>query len=228
MANHIRVTLEIGPKGKKVAAVAPDWPGLERGATTGEAAIERLLSYVPRYAPVTKLAGMEAAFATITAVDVVERYTGPGSTDFWGISFGFSGIDQEAISDQALERELTLLRACWSFFDEVRSRVSAEMQRGPRGGGRDRDHIVRHIFANEQNWAKGLGVLTPDGAMLTGEGMNAHRDAYCHAIRDYHSQGKLAGKMAKWPLRYLIRHTAYHTLDHAWEMEDKDLTAKRA
>jgi hypothetical protein len=30
--NHIRVTLEIGPKGKKVAAVAPDWPGLERGA----------------------------------------------------------------------------------------------------------------------------------------------------------------------------------------------------
>jgi hypothetical protein len=26
-----------------------------------------------------------------------------------------------------------------------------------------------------------------------------------------------------WPLRYLIRHTAYHTMDHAWEMEDKDL-----
>jgi hypothetical protein len=22
----------------------------------------------------------------------------------------------------------------------------------------------------------------------------------------------------------LIRHTAFHTLDHAWEMEDKDLT----
>ena len=34
MANQLRVTLEIGPKGKKVAAVAPDWPGLERGAKT--------------------------------------------------------------------------------------------------------------------------------------------------------------------------------------------------
>jgi len=31
-----------------------------------------------------------------------------------------------------------------------------------------------------------------------------------------------------WPLRFLIRHTAYHTLDHTWEMEDKDLTAKQA
>jgi hypothetical protein len=69
-----------------------------------------------------------------------------------------------------------------------------------------------------------IGVLTPDGAMLTGRGLKAHREAYCHAIRDYHSQGKSAGKMAKWPLRYLIRHTAFHTLDHTWEMEDKDMT----
>src|SRR5688500_5266398 len=48
----MRVMLEIGPKGKKVVAVAPDWPGLARGATTEEAAIERVHSYVPRYAPV--------------------------------------------------------------------------------------------------------------------------------------------------------------------------------
>ena len=26
-----------------------------------------------------------------------------------------------------------------------------------------------------------------------------------------------------WPLRYLLRHTAFHRLDHAWAMEDKDL-----
>jgi hypothetical protein len=225
VTNHLRITLETGPKGKKVVAVAPDWPGLARGATTEEAAIQRLLSYVPRYATVAKLAGMEATFASHPVVDVVERYTGTGSTDFWGISFGFSSIDKQGMSGDELERELTLMQACWAFFDDVRSRVSAELQKGPRGGGRDRDRIVGHIFANEQDWAKGLGVHTPDGAMLTGEGLKAHRDAYCHAIRDYHAQGKLAGK---WPLRYLIRHTAFHTLDHAWEMEDKDLTAKQA
>jgi hypothetical protein len=224
VANHIRVTLEIGPKGKKVVAVAPDWPGLERGATTGEAAIERLLSYVPRYATVTKLAGMEAAFATIPVVDVVEHYSGTGSTDFWGISFAFSGIDLQAMSGEALERELMLMRACWAFFDDVRSRVSAEMQRGPRGGGRDRDNIVRHVFATERDFAKKLGVLTPQDAMLTDEGLKTHRDAYCNAIQALHSESKMA---RTWPLRYLIRHTAYHTLDHAWEMDDKDLIAKR-
>lgn len=135
MTKPIRVAIETGPKGKRVVAVAPDWPGLARGAASEAAAIERLLAYVPRYAPVAKLAEMPRAFPKSTVVDVVERYSGPGSTDFWGISFGFSSIDQEALSAKALERELTLLLACWAFFDGVRSRVSAELQRGPRGGG---------------------------------------------------------------------------------------------
>src|SRR5215210_4776270 len=167
VANHIRVQIEIGPKGKQVVAVSPDGPGLARGATTEQAAIERVRSYIPRYAPVTKLAGMQAAFATITGVDIVEHYPGTGSTDFWGISFAFSSIDWQAMSSEALERELTLMRACWAFFDEVRARVSVAMQRGPRGGGRDRDHIVRHTLAAELDWAKKLGVRTPPDALLT-------------------------------------------------------------
>jgi hypothetical protein len=218
--------LEIGLRDKRVVAVAPDWPGLERGAATEQAAVERLLSYVPRYAPVAKLAGMEADFASSTlskAVDVAEHYPGTGSTDFWGISFAFSTIDQEPMSDEELERELTLMRSCWAFFDGVRSRVSAEMQKGPRGGGRDRDRIVRHTLYSELDFTKKVGVLTPWEEMLTEEGLKAHRDAYCSAIRELHAQNKMA---RKWPLRYLIRHTAFHTLDHAWEMEDKDLTAR--
>ena len=225
MADAVRVMLEIGPKGKKVVAVAPDWPGLERGAKTGEVAIERLLSYLPRYATVAKLAGMGAELAAITTVDVVEHYPGTGSTDFWGISFASSGTDRHGMSSEEVERELALMRACWAFFDDVRSRVSAEMQKGPRGGGRDRDQIVRHTVGAEQDWAKKIGVLAPQDAMPTDEELNAVRGAYCEAIRAYHAQGKLA---RTWPLRYLIRHTEYHSLDHAWEMEDRDLTARRA
>jgi hypothetical protein len=229
MTNELRVTLEIGPKGKRVVAVAPDWPGLERGAKTEEAAIARLQAYLPRYAPVATLAGMGAPFAAIatltTTVDVVERYPGTGSTDFWGISFAFSRIDGQAFSSEELERDLTLLQACWAFFDAVRSRVSAEMQKGPRGGGRDRDRIVRHTLNTELDWALKLGVRTPGDSLLTDEGLRAHRDAYRAAIRAFHAQGKPA---RTWPLRYLIRHTAFHTLDHAWEMEDKDMTATHA
>jgi hypothetical protein len=225
MAGGLRVMLELGPKGKKVVAVAPDWPGLARGAKTEEAALERLRAYLLRYEPVARLAGMGDAFAAGDRFDVVERYAGVGSTDFWGISFAFSDFDRQEMSGEELERELRLMRAAWAFFDGVRGRVSAEMQKGPRGGGRDRDRIVRHTLLTEQDWAKKLGIRAQDDEILTEEGLQAHRDAYCAAIRAFHGEGKSA---RTWPLRYLIRHTAFHTLDHAWEMEDKDLTTASA
>src|SRR5687768_16041901 len=128
-------------------------------------------SYILRYSQVAKLAEMDAEFDAIKNVDVVEQYSGTGSTDFWGISYAFSSIDKQGMSGDELERELTLMQACWAFFDDVRRRVSAEMQKGPQGGGRDRDHIVRHTLYTQRDWAKKIGVLTPDGAMLTDEGL---------------------------------------------------------
>ncbi len=222
MAKRLRVALEIGPKGKRVVAVAPDWPGLERSAKTEDAALERLRAYLPRYAPVARLARLGPEFTASSTFQVVEHYPGSTSTDFWGISWAFSEFDWKPMTAKTLERELTLLQASWRFFDKVRSRVSAEMQAGPRGGGRDRDHIVRHVLLSQLDWSKKLGVLVPLSALDTDKGLAAHRDMYCDAIRRFHAEGKLA---RKWPLRYLIRHTAYHTLDHAWEMEDKDMTA---
>jgi hypothetical protein len=218
----IKATLELGPKGKKVVAVAPDWPGLERGAKTAEAAVEQLRRYLPRYARVAELAGLGAEFAVESDVEVVERYPGTGSTDFWGISFACSSHDRQPMSNEELTREVALMEASWAFFDEVRSRVSADLRTGPRGGGRDRDRIVRHVLRAEQDWQKKLGLRPPEGPISIEDELEAHRAAYGAAIRAFHAEGKPA---RSWPLRFLIRHTAFHTLDHAWEMEDKDLNA---
>src|SRR5260370_24838952 len=82
MADELRVMLEIGPKGKQVVAVAPDWPGLERGAKTGEAAIARVQAYLPRYAPVANLAGSGAEVRAIHPVDPDEEHAREGETEF--------------------------------------------------------------------------------------------------------------------------------------------------
>jgi len=215
----VDIAIEIGPKGKKTVAVARDWPGLSRGAATEELAIEKLRSYTSRYASIADRAGLPFDHDSL---EVVERYPGTGSTDFWGISFGFSEFDRLPVSQTELERQLALMQACWAEFDEVRHRVSAEMRKGPRGGGRDRDHIVRHTLAVEYDWTPRSGPRADEQVPLTDDAIRLHRETYCAAIRALHSENRLAGK---WPLRYLIRHTAFHTLDHTWEMEDKDLTA---
>ncbi len=225
MADAMRVILEIGPKGKKVVATAWDWPGLERGGKSEEDALAKLESYLPRYASVAKRARRKGEFERQSILDVVERYDGNTSTDYWGLSWVSSDLDRQPVSSDEWERRLALLRACWAEFDDVAARVSPELRKGPRGGGRDRDEIINHVFGNERvQFSKKVGVATPPGVMLTPDGLAAHRDAFIAGLRAYHAEGKKVGRT--WTLNYLLRHAAYHVMDHAWEMEDRDLTGK--
>jgi hypothetical protein len=73
-----------------------------------------------------------------TGVDEMPRMSGTGSTDFWGSSFSPSSTAQDPMDEVELERKLTLLRAAWAFVDRVAARVSPEMRKGVRGGGRER------------------------------------------------------------------------------------------
>lgn len=220
MADMIHVMIERGLKGKKLVACALDWPGWSRGARTEDAALEVLESYRGRYQPVAKLAGLELEFDAAGDLDVVERIEGSGSTDFWGIYFSSGTTEQESMSEPECERKIALLQASWIFFDEVSHRVSAELRKGPRGGGRDRDQIISHTYGTERDFAKKIGVVTPQGVMLTPDDLREHREAYVHAIREYNAESKSA---RTWTLPFLIRHSAFHVLDHAWEMQDKTL-----
>jgi hypothetical protein len=220
----VRMVVQRGPKEKKVAAVAIDWPGWSRGAKTPDAAVELLESYRERYRPVARLAGLDAELDAAGALEIVEDHVGVGSTDFWGISFAPSSFEQAPMPTDELERKLALLEAAWRFFDDVAVRVSPELERGPRGGGRNRDQIVRHVVGNEQgDLARKVGVPVPSDVVLTTDGTRSHRDQFVAAMRDYNAQGRLA-RGRNWTIALLVRHTAYHVLDHAWEMEDKDLS----
>ncbi len=221
----VPTVIERGPKGKRSVAFSIEWPGWSRGARTAELALETLESYRERYRPIASLAGMSREFDAAGSLEIVEDKVGTGSTDFWGISFSPSAAEQGPMGEAELERGITLLRACWAFFDGVAARVSPEMRRGPRGGGRDRDQIIRHTIRTEsEDFAKQVGLRIPERAALTPEGLLQHRETYVVAMRAYNA-GEVARRMRSWTLPFLIRHSAFHTLDHAWEMEDKDLSA---
>jgi hypothetical protein len=222
----VRTVIEHGTKDKRCVAFSLDWPGWSRGAKTADAAFETLERYRDRYRPVAQLAGMATEFDAAGPLEVVEDRVGTGSTDFWGISFSPSSTEHGPLGEADLARRLTLLQAAWTFFDEVAARVSPEMRAGPRGGGRDRNRIVRHVIRNEsEEFAKQVGIRIAEEAALTPEGLRHHRETYLQAMHDYNA-GRIDRKMRSWTLPFLIRHSAFHTLDHAWEMEDKDLTPR--
>jgi hypothetical protein len=220
MTAPLRVLLEQGKK--KAVVVALDWPGWNRGAKTEEQALAVHAAYRARYAGVAALAGLGDELAATGATEIVERTAGAGMTDFYTLSYRSATCEHDPMADAECERRIALLRACWTYFDAVAARVSAELQKGPRGGGRDRDTIVRHTNAVEiADFARKLGVVADEDAWKRPEDLRAYRDDYCDAIREHAARGASA---RTWTLRFLIRHSAYHMLDHAWEMEDKDLS----
>jgi hypothetical protein len=197
-----------------------DWPGLDRWGTSEDDAIDKLLSYVPRYADVAKRAGLARAFAEAHAVEVVERVPGSSSTDFWGIAHVPSQIEREVLAAVDLERRLELLRASWAYFDDVAAHVPADLAPGSRGGGRSRDQIIRHTYGSEpEQLSRKVEVRTRIEDVMRPSGLAKHRKAYLGAIRAYNAEGKPA---RTWPIQFLIRRTVDHVMDHAWEMEDRN------
>lgn len=224
MSVPIRVMLEQGKR--KAVASAFDWPGWDRGARSEDDALAVLAAYRPRYGRVAALAGLADEFGATGEIEIVERVEGTGTTDFHGISARSAGPEQGPMSEDECERKIALLRACWAYFDDVASRVSAELRKGPRGGGRDRDRIVRHTNGAEiADFARRVGVTTAPDAWQNPDPdkLRAHRDAFSAAIRDYNARG---ASTRTWTIQFLVRRCAYHMLDHAWEMEDRDLSAR--
>src|SRR5262245_34791307 len=222
----IRVVLERGPKAKKFAAYAVDWPGWSRGAKNADDALEMLDSYRARYRPIAARARLGKALDDAGPLEVVEDRVGTGSTDFWAISFSPCSLESDPMEAAELERKLTLLQACWAHFDEVAARVSPQMRKGPRGGGRDRDRIISHtIRVESEDFARKVGLTIPEGGALEPGALAPYRTAYVEAMRAF-QRGEVNGPMRSWSLPFLVRHSAFHTMDHAWEMEDKDLTGE--
>jgi hypothetical protein len=197
----MRVYLEVGTK--KVFACAEDWPGWSRPGRSEEAAIEELLTYADRYAPV-------APALQVTNPVITDRLPGDGSTDF-----GAPGRVPPCDVDQPLpDTWIDILTASWALLDEVAARASAELRKGPRGGGRDRDAVVQHVLNAERSYARSIGVKHQEPSYDDKNAVAAMRADIVEALRS-------SAEQSKWPPRYFVRRAAWHVLDHAWEIQDK-------
>ena len=213
MAERLSVAIESGQK--KVFASALDWPGWSRSAKTEEAAVESLLAYAARYAPVIERAGL--ALPTSFAVEVAEEATGGSGTDFGVPSVLTHAADARPVSREDSERLAAIVEAAWATFDAIAAKAPAELRKGPRGGGRDRDKMVDHVHDAGWYYAREVGIRVP--APKTRADTEALRAAVLEILRQPSDGSPLADR--KWPARYAARRIAWHALDHAWETEDR-------
>jgi hypothetical protein len=216
----LRVVLEVAPK--RSFASALDWPGWSRGAKTADEALDALIAYAPRYAKVARRA--KVAFrppATVRGVEVVERLRGGSGTEF-GVPSASARAEAEALTPAELKRLTALLRAAWETFDAAAATAKGvSLSLGPRGGGRQVAKMTEHVREAESAYVHQLGSKPPRGSAAT---IDALHDAFLAALRAKAGGEELPdpNKVKRpWGPRYAARRSAWHALDHAWEIEDR-------
>jgi hypothetical protein len=223
-SNKIKVYIEAGKR--RTFAGALDWPGWCRIGRDEDAALQALLAYGPRYARILRPAGIEFQMPTdVSALAVVERLEGNATTDFGAPDVAPSG-DTRPINAAELQRFQTLLAAYWKAFDTAAKKASGrELRKGPRGGGRDLEGIIRHVVGADQSYLSRLGRKHQKGEKQNlGEELSQTRQEMLDAVvAAAHGQVPARGPRGGviWPPRYFVRRVAWHVLDHLWEIEDR-------
>jgi hypothetical protein len=202
---------------KRVFVSVFEWPGWCRSAKTEDEALDVLAAYARRYAAVPMAAGLPFP-ATGTSFEVVERLPGSASTDF-GVPGAIAEGDGQPASAAQARRLARVVAATWTVLDATAGSAPAALRKGPRGGGRDRDAVVAHVQAAELAYARKIGVRYAESDVETAAGVEALRGSML-AVIGRPSDGRPPTERG-WPVRYAARRTAWHALDHAWEIEDK-------
>ena len=218
------IYLEVGAR--RVFAGALDWPGWSRSGRDEAAALEALVAYGPRYA--AALGPVARGFTPppdTSALEVVERLVGDATTDF-GAPAVAPATDEKPVDEAELRRLQALLEACWAAFDAaVVAACRKVLRKGPRGGGRELDAIVRHVVDADAGYLSSLGgryrKAGEADAMAETAGVRQafHAALSSRARGEPLPQGRRSARL--WAPRYGVRRSAWHALDHAWEIEDR-------
>jgi hypothetical protein len=184
------------------------------------------VAYAPRYAKIFSRTSIDFVPPDDpTTFAVVERLPGTSTTDF-GAPDVAPERDAEPFDEAARKRSEAILAAIWRAFDRaVEAAAGKELRKGPRGGGRERDGIVRHVLGADAAYLRRVGQkFSQDEAAPLNDELRRTREAIRAALAagvrgEIPTQGPRGG--ALWTPRYFVRRVAWHTVDHLWEIEDR-------
>jgi hypothetical protein len=202
-----------------------EWPGWSRSGRDEDEAVATLASYGKRYADVVAPAALKLAPPKDPAdFKIVKRVKGNATTDFGAPAVGLPS-DGAPFAEAELKRLERIFVSCWSALDRAAKNARGrELRKGPRGGGRDLDKIIEHVAGADEMYLVKLGARPPKGAGDRAVRLAALRDAMLAALRA-RALGLPVAEPSRatslWTPRFFVRRSAWHVLDHTWEIEDR-------
>ena len=224
MTAQVPVYIETGKR--YVFATAIDHPGWSRRGSDEASALQALCESGPRYERALRSVRKIALPRSIEGFEIAERFEGDSSTDF-GVPSKPASADAKTLNAKDLKTWLAVLEACWQAFgDSASSHAKSTLRTGPRGGGRDVDRMWAHVVEGQYAYLRQVGGRFDSKAKDRERLWTLLQEEFVASIRarikgDLPAIGPKGG--ARWSPRYAIRRSAWHALDHAWEIEDRAL-----
>jgi hypothetical protein len=217
---------------RRVFAGALEWPGWCRSGRDEGSALQTLVDYGPRYVDaIGPLVRRLKLPSDVSALRIVERLEGNATTDFGAPAIA-PALDGRPLKSDEREGLAELLRASWSAFNAAADAAShAALRKGPRGGGRELDAIRAHVFEADRAYLSRLGgSYGKSRQALPADELADLRRTIIDALAFGPSDRKPSKnrRTPLWTPRYAVRRSAWHALDHAWEIEDRAATADDA
>ncbi|HEY6072791.1 MAG TPA: hypothetical protein VIV15_05185, partial [Anaerolineales bacterium] len=134
--------------------------------------------------------------------------------------------DARPVDEDELSRFQCLLEASWQALEQAaQAAAGKELRKGPRGGGRELEGILNHVLDAQAGYLSQLAWKLPKG---DGVDLQAKIQLIRRAVSDTLALSAHGGVAAtgprggaRWTARYFARRSAWHILDHAWEIEDR-------
>ena len=158
---------------------------------------------------------------SVKDLEIVDRLPGNATTDF-GAPAAITNPIATSSSDKDLEAALKQLRAAWDAFDDATKRAKGKKlaPSGPRGGGRTLEKMVGHVREADEGYSAAIGQASkPAGAPWEQVQDNFIAAARLRNAGELPDVGPRGGE--RWPALFAMRRSAWHSLDHAWELEDR-------
>lgn len=221
---NIAVALEIGPA-RRVFAQALDWIGWCRAGKDEVTALHQLVIAGPRYAPVAARASLTFTIPpSFEAFEVVERVPGTATTDFGAPAVPLPS-DEKPLAEADVERLISLLTACWATFDDVLHSISENLRNVKSERGRSPDAMRLHLLQTEKMHLSAFGpAFRQSDATHVAEQEAVVREQIIAALRTVPREENIAPRRKSgftWTPRFAVRRSAWHALDHAWELQGR-------
>ncbi len=202
-----------------------EWPGWSRSGPDEDEAVATLAAYGKRYAGVVAPADLKLTPPKdASGFKIIKRVKGNATTEFGAPAVGLPS-DAAPLTAAELKRLERIFMSCWSALDRAAKNARGrELRKGPRGGGRDLDKIVEHVAGADEMYLVKLGARPPKVPGDRTSRFADLRDAMLAALRA-RALGRPLAEPSRatslWTPRFFVRRSAWHVLDHTWEIEDR-------